>query len=58
MFDTLLDVYEFTQAPLPVVAYDDDDLPLSTSTLSFRYQPDSLYYIAVDGFQGVSGKSH
>jgi len=54
-FDTLLDVYEFTSAPLPIVAYNDDERPPVTSAVSFRYKPDTLYYIAVDGYNGASG---
>jgi hypothetical protein len=58
-FDTLLAVYTGSSvSALTLVASNDDygSTPtVNTSTLFFRAVPGTTYYIAVDGFAGVSG---
>jgi hypothetical protein len=56
-FDTLLEVREVipNQTIMPVVAKDDDGGGNRTSAVAFTYNPETIYYIAVDGYNGASG---
>ena len=59
-FDTLLDVRELPESSpdlseLPVVGGNDDVGTLRTSEYSFRFKPETAYYIAVDGYGGATG---
>ena len=48
-------MYEFSTTPLLLTASDDDGGGNQTSRVTFKYRPDTFYYIAVDGFKNASG---
>lgn len=55
-FDTLLAVYTGSSVnSLTTVASNDDDSPSHTSRLTFSAVANTIYYIAVDGFDNTTG---
>jgi hypothetical protein len=60
-FNTVLAVYTGpgpTIKSLTAVECDDDSGPGTTSSLDIPVIKDNIYYIAVDGYNGVSGSAH
>jgi hypothetical protein len=55
-FDTVVAVYTGTDvAELTTIGHDDNSGPGQASQLTVRVLPESVYYIAVDGYNGTSG---
>ena len=55
-FDTLVTIHSGPKDKLVPIAIDDDSGGFLTSRVSFNAVKDEVYYVAIDGFQGVEGQ--